>query len=135
MVGTQIPHMACPPKAHNVVNIYPCNNSNNDFDYTQSLNKKYKPWNQHSMPTLFIFIKTIIIKTFKVSHNRLNSALHHYKQWCNNHLNIWLDDFLLSLIFVQCKYDPNVYFILIHDSLMIIFLYVDDLMITGSSKK
>ena len=43
--------------------------------------------------------------------------------------------FLLSLSFVQCKPDPNVYLKLIHGSLMIIVLYVDDLLITGSSKK
>ena len=46
-----------------------------------------------------------------------------------------IDGFLLSLSFVQCKYDPNVYLNLIHGSLMIIFLYVDDLLITGISKK
>ena len=46
-----------------------------------------------------------------------------------------IDGFLLSLNFVRCKYDPNVYLKLIHGSLMIIFLYVDDLLITGSSKK
>ena len=37
--------------------------------------------------------------------------------------------------FVRCKSDPNVYLKLIHGSLMIIVLYVDDLLITGSSKK
>ena len=46
-----------------------------------------------------------------------------------------IDGFLLSLSFVQWKYDPNVYLKLIHGSLMIIFLYVDDLLIIGSSKK
>ena len=45
-----------------------------------------------------------------------------------------IDSFLLSLNFVRCKSDPNVYLKLIHGSLMIIFLYVDDLLITGSSK-
>ena len=39
------------------------------------------------------------------------------------------------LNFVQCKYDPNVYLKLIHGYFMIIVLYVDDLLITGSSKK
>jgi len=43
-----------------------------------------------------------------------------------------IDGFLLSLSFVQCKYDPNVYLKLIHGYLMIIVLYVDDLLITGS---
>ena len=45
-----------------------------------------------------------------------------------------IDSFLLSLNFVRCKSDPSVYLKLIHGSLMIIFLYVDDLLITGSSK-
>ena len=41
----------------------------------------------------------------------------------------------LSLIFVRCKSDPNVYLNLIHGYLMIIVLYLDYLLITGSSKK
>ena len=46
-----------------------------------------------------------------------------------------IDGFSLSLSFVRCKYDPNVYLKLIHGYLMIIVLYVDDLLITGNSKK
>ena len=46
-----------------------------------------------------------------------------------------IDGFLLSLTFVRCKFDPNVYLKLIHGSLIIIVLYVDELLITGSSKK
>src|SRR5713226_3739194 len=46
-----------------------------------------------------------------------------------------IDGILLSLSFVRCKSDPNVYLKLIHGSLMIIVLYVDDLLIIGSSKK
>ena len=46
-----------------------------------------------------------------------------------------IDGFLLSLSFVRCNSDPNFYLKLIHGSLMIIVLYVDDLLITGSSKK
>ena len=45
-----------------------------------------------------------------------------------------IDSFLLSLNFVRCKSDPNVYLKLINGSLMIIVLYVDDLLITGSSQ-
>ena len=41
-----------------------------------------------------------------------------------------IDGFLLSLSFVRCKSDPNVYLKLIHGSLIIIVFYVDDLMIT-----
>ena len=36
-----------------------------------------------------------------------------------------IDGFLMSLIFVRCKSDTNVYLKLIHGYLMIIFLYVD----------
>ena len=46
-----------------------------------------------------------------------------------------IDGFLLSLSFVLCKSDPNVYLKLIHGSLMIILLYVDDLLIIGSQRK
>ena len=46
-----------------------------------------------------------------------------------------IDGFLLSLSFVRCNSDPNVYLKLIHGSLMIIVLYVDDLLITRISKK
>ena len=46
-----------------------------------------------------------------------------------------IDGFLLSLNFVQCKSDPNVYLNMIHGYLMIIFFYVDYLLIIGSSKK
>ena len=42
--------------------------------------------------------------------------------------------FLLSLNFVRCKSDSNVYLKVINGSLMIIVLYVDDLLITGSSQ-
>ena len=46
-----------------------------------------------------------------------------------------IDGFLLSLSFVRWKSDTNVYLKLIHVSLMIIFLYLDELLIIGSSKK
>ena len=46
-----------------------------------------------------------------------------------------IDCFLLSLSFVRCKYDNNVYLKLIHVSLTIIVLYVDDLLITRISNK
>ena len=65
---------------------------------------------------------------------RLNKSLYGLKQapraWYAK-----IDGFLLSLSFVRWKYDINVYLKLIHGSLMIIFLYVDDLLITGISKK
>ena len=46
-----------------------------------------------------------------------------------------IDGFLLGLSFILCKYNPNVYLKIIHGSLIIIVLYVDDLLIIGSSKK
>ena len=65
---------------------------------------------------------------------RLKKSLYGLKQ----DLRAWyakIDGFLLSLSFIQCKYDTNVYQKLIDGSLMIIFLYLDDLMNIGSSKK
>ena len=46
-----------------------------------------------------------------------------------------MDNFLLSLGFVRCKSDPNVYLQHIGDALQVIVLYVDDLLITGSRTK
>ena len=46
-----------------------------------------------------------------------------------------IDGFLLSWNFVRCKSNPNVYLKLIYGHLLIIVLYVDDLLIKGSSKK
>ena len=44
-----------------------------------------------------------------------------------------MDSYLLSQGFIRCKYDPNVYMLRSIYSLLIIVLYVDDLLITGSS--
>ena len=64
---------------------------------------------------------------------RLNKSLYGIKQapraWYAK-----IDDFLLSQNFVRCKYDLNAYLKLIHGSLMI-FFYVDDLLIIWSSNK
>ena len=64
--------------------------------------------------------------------NRLNKSLYGLKQapraWYAK-----IDSFFLSLDFVQCKLDSNVYLKVINGSLIIIVLYVDDLLITGSS--
>jgi hypothetical protein len=43
-----------------------------------------------------------------------------------------MDSYLLSQNFVRCKYDPNVYMLRTIDSLLILVLYVDDILITGS---
>eukprot|EP00253_Pinus_taeda_P030106 PITA_30106 len=44
-----------------------------------------------------------------------------------------MDSFLLSQNFERGKYDPNVYMLRTHDSLLILVSYVDDLLITRSS--
>jgi hypothetical protein len=43
-----------------------------------------------------------------------------------------MDSYLLSHDFVRCKSDCNVYMLRTTDSLMILVLYVDDILITGS---
>ena len=42
-----------------------------------------------------------------------------------------MDNFLLSLGFERWKYDPNVYLQNLGDSLQVIVLYFDDILITG----
>eukprot|EP00253_Pinus_taeda_P020502 PITA_20502 len=63
---------------------------------------------------------------------RLKKSLYGLKQapraWYAN-----MDSFLLSQNFERCKSDPNVYMLRTHDSLLILVLYVDDLLITDSS--
>jgi hypothetical protein len=44
-----------------------------------------------------------------------------------------MDSYFLSKIFFRCKSDPNVYMLRITNSLLILVMYVDDLLITGSS--
>jgi hypothetical protein len=44
-----------------------------------------------------------------------------------------MDSYLLSQNFVHCKSDPNVYMLRTDDSLLLLVLYVDDLLITSCS--
>jgi hypothetical protein len=44
-----------------------------------------------------------------------------------------MDSYLISHDFVRCKYDSNVYMLRTTNSVMILVLYVDDLLITGIS--
>jgi hypothetical protein len=44
-----------------------------------------------------------------------------------------MDSYLLSQNFVCCKSEPNVYMLRTTDSLLLLVLYVDDLLITGFS--
>ena len=63
---------------------------------------------------------------------RLNKSLYDLKQA----LRAWyakMDSFLLSQNFERCKSDPNVYMLRTYDSLLILVLYVDDLLIVESS--
>ena len=44
-----------------------------------------------------------------------------------------MDSYLLSQNLVRCKSDPNVYMLRTTDSLLLLVMYVDDLLITGWS--
>jgi hypothetical protein len=60
---------------------------------------------------------------------RLKKSLYGLKQA----LRAWyakMDSYLLSQNFVRCKSDPNVYMLKMDDSLLLLVLYVDDLLIT-----
>jgi hypothetical protein len=44
-----------------------------------------------------------------------------------------MDSYMLSHNFVRCNSDPNVYMLRTNDSLLLLVLYVDDLLIIGCS--
>ena len=46
-----------------------------------------------------------------------------------------IDSFLTSLGFTKSKVDPNLYFKVIDDEPVILFLYVDELFLTGNEKQ
>ena len=46
-----------------------------------------------------------------------------------------IDSFLTSLGFTKSKVDPNLYFKVIEDELVILLLYVDDLFLRGNEKQ
>ena len=104
-----------------------------------------KQWEAHHMEVKCAFLNGDINEEIYMQHPegfvsnpylvcRLKKSLNGFKQapkaWYAK-----IDGFLLSPSFVRCKSDPNVYFKLIHGYLMMIFLYVDDLLITGISMK
>jgi hypothetical protein len=63
---------------------------------------------------------------------RLKKSLYGLKQT----LRAWyakMDSYLLSQNFVHCKSDPNVYMLRTTNSLLLLVLYVNDLLITGYS--
>jgi hypothetical protein len=45
-----------------------------------------------------------------------------------------IDNFLTSLGFTKSKEDSNLYFKVMNDEIVILFLYVDDLFLTGEEK-
>eukprot|EP00253_Pinus_taeda_P010144 PITA_10144 len=59
---------------------------------------------------------------------RLKKSLYSLRAWY-----AMMDSFLLSQKFERCKFDLNVYMLKTHDSLLILVLHVDDLLITSSS--
>ena len=46
-----------------------------------------------------------------------------------------IDSFLMSMDFTKSKADPNLYYKVIEDELVILLLYVDDLFLTGNEKQ
>jgi hypothetical protein len=46
-----------------------------------------------------------------------------------------MDNFLIAIGFSRCHFDPNVYTKKVGSHLIILFLYVDDLILTGSDSK
>jgi hypothetical protein len=63
---------------------------------------------------------------------RLKKSLYGLKQA----LRAWyakMDSYMLSQNFLRCKSDPNVYMLRTDDSLLLLVLYVDDLLITRCS--
>jgi hypothetical protein len=63
---------------------------------------------------------------------RLKKSLYGLKQASR----VWyakMDSYLLSQNFVHCKSDPNVYMLMTVDSLLLLVMYVDYLLITGCS--
>ena len=63
---------------------------------------------------------------------RLKKSLYGLKQ-APRAWNAKMDSYLLSQNFVRCKSDPNVYMLRTVDSLLLLVLYVDDLLIIGCS--
>ena len=61
---------------------------------------------------------------------RLKKSLYGLKQV----LRAWyskMDSYMLSQNFIHCKSDPNAYMLWMNDSLLLLVLYVDDLLITS----
>jgi hypothetical protein len=61
---------------------------------------------------------------------RMNKSLYGLKQFPRA-WNAKMDSYLLSQNFVCCKSDPNVYMLRMVNSLLLLVLYVDDLLIIG----
>ena len=63
---------------------------------------------------------------------RLKKSLYGLKQ-ASRAWSAKMDSYLLSQNFVHCKSDPNVYMLRTTDSILLLVIYVDDLLITGFS--
>ena len=102
-----------------------------------------KHWEVHHMDVKSAFIHVYIHEEIYMKHPegyitdpslvfKLKKSLYGLKQapreWYSK-----MDAFLLSQKFQRCKSDPNVYIQQSDGHLIIIFLYVDELLITGST--
>jgi hypothetical protein len=98
-------------------------------------------WKVHHMDVKNAFIHRYLSEEIYMEHPqgfmqdsylvcRLKKSLYGLKkaptEWYAN-----MDSYLLSQNFVRCKLDPNFYMLRMDDSLLLLVLYVDDLLITG----
>jgi hypothetical protein len=103
-------------------------------------------WKLHQMDVKTTFLNGVIeeevyieqpqvfeVEDKKTHVCKLNKALYRLKQdpraWYGR-----IDSFLMSLGFTKSKADSNLYFKVMNDELVILFLYVDDLFLTGEEK-
>jgi hypothetical protein len=102
-----------------------------------------KGWEVHQMDVKNAFLHSDLSEEIYMEHPQgfmkdsylvcqLKKSLYGLKQalraWYSN-----MDSYLLSQNFVHCKSDPSVYMLRMVDSLLLLFLYVNDLLITMCS--
>ena len=99
-------------------------------------------WEVHQMDVKNVFLHGYLLEDIYMeqSHGfiqdsslvcRLKKSLYSLKQ-AQRAWYAKMDSFLLSQSFERCKSDSNVYLFRTHNSLLILVLYVDDLLMTGS---
>jgi hypothetical protein len=102
-----------------------------------------KGWEVHEMDMKNAFLHRDISEEIYMEHPqgfmqdsslvcRLKKSLYGLKQ-ASRAWYAKMESYLLSHNFVHCKSHPNVYILRTTDSLLLLVLYVDDLMITGCS--